>query len=452
MDEFLTAAAKASVAGDHTTAKQLFAVLFRPMSDGDLSLGEEEMVSEVLTVDVEVCASRYALAVYMTTPVQERAAASWQVHERTSSLTLAEISLRSMEEASSGPLPDQGAFLPLWIQYLEQKARPGSAWQGPPERMLREAVSRGEGVAGLERLARAAGTCDAFHAWLSAMKDKADWTGVLRAAEEGSQLKSADDARGTFFDQAALAAVQLGRSDVTQRLEAAWRGAPSLARLLRWLMACDPSPETLRKRAASALADSRGHTPRLQAVLHLAVGDVDLAANILATSTGSEWPRRDHPGAILFPALCRLLGAPRDGTIRAQLVKDIQRPPEEYFDLEVPAEASRGPSAPRLSTPSLAAVLDRAGVRLSPEGRVVAVQALIAAAEARTEAVIKEKDRREHEHAASLVAACVEVDRLDSEAFLRRIDQRASRYPAFRQDLGRALGRSPKRRPRQAWR
>src|SRR5436190_15968914 len=43
--------------------------------------------------------------------------------------------------------------------------------------------------------------------------------------------------RGELLDGAALAAQQLRRSDVVQRLEAAWVGAPSLVRLLRWLVA-----------------------------------------------------------------------------------------------------------------------------------------------------------------------------------------------------------------------
>src|SRR5205823_7319788 len=117
------------------------------------------------------------------------------------------------------------------------------------ERWLREAVFRSNGVDGLGRLARKTKRPHACLAWCEALVDRADWAKALSAYDLSAALVGKSHWRGELLDGAALAAQQLGRSDVSDRLAVAWHAAPTLPRLLRWLVSEDGSPTDLRAKA-----------------------------------------------------------------------------------------------------------------------------------------------------------------------------------------------------------
>jgi hypothetical protein len=81
--------------------------------------------------------------------------------------------------------------------------------------------------------------------------------------------------RGELLDGAALAAQKLGRFDLSRRLEAAWRAAPTMIRirLLRWLAVDGDEHERIRSKATRQIG-----LPRVF------VGDVTGAAAVLAKS------------------------------------------------------------------------------------------------------------------------------------------------------------------------
>jgi hypothetical protein len=60
--------------------------------------------------------------------------------------------------------------------------------------------------------------------------------------------------KGAFLDGAALAAQELGRKDLPARLERAWRQAPSMLRLRRWLGSADEREDAAR----AGLVGARG--------------------------------------------------------------------------------------------------------------------------------------------------------------------------------------------------
>ena len=60
--------------------------------------------------------------------------------------------------------------------------------------------------------------------------------------------------RGELLDGAALAAQELGRSDLSKRLEDAWRAAPTMNRLLRWLATDGDEHHRILSKAARSLA------------------------------------------------------------------------------------------------------------------------------------------------------------------------------------------------------
>jgi hypothetical protein len=106
----------------------------------------------------------------------------------------------------------------------------------------------------------------------------------LRAAVASARLVRHSDWRGRLLDGAALAAQELGRSDLSKRLESAWGAAPTLARVLRWLAAGDARGESLRNRAAKALSACPKAPARQLGLLRVLLDDIPAAAAALASA------------------------------------------------------------------------------------------------------------------------------------------------------------------------
>ena len=157
----------------------------------------------------------------------------------------------------AGPLPELDAFLPRWVAHLERQSPSESEWDDDRDRWLREAVLRLEGVVGLERIARKTRKPEALRAWCEALAGRGEWAEAVRACDDAAKLTHISHWQGEFLDGAALAAQQLGRRDATRRLEAAWRGAPSLVRFIRWLLAGTATASTVIKRARKAIEHCR---------------------------------------------------------------------------------------------------------------------------------------------------------------------------------------------------
>ncbi|MFV1977851.1 MAG: hypothetical protein ACC649_00730, partial [Myxococcota bacterium] len=113
--------------------------------------------------------------------------------------------------------------------------------------------------------------------------------------------------RGEFLDGAALAARELGRRDLPTRLEHAWREAPTMLRLRRWLGSAT-GKGVVRKRAAQALEACPGKAARQLALLHVVLGDPSAAAKLLARAPED---RRDglQPVQLLLMRPSQDLGA-----------------------------------------------------------------------------------------------------------------------------------------------
>jgi hypothetical protein len=451
-DTHLRQGVKAFLAGDFAMARAIFGTLLPPLAAAEIDLGQHELLDEVLTENTDDCVARYAVAVYWTTPLEDRADAVFDALRAVGGMTFLGSPLADMERVATRPLPELAGFLPLWVARIEREAVTGGWWESTREPMLREAVSRAEGVAGLERLARASRKPGALRAWCSALVERGLWSEALRAYEEAAELTPSAPWRGDFLDGAALAAAQLGRADATHRLEAAWLGVPSLARLLRWLVVDEPEAATLKRRATVALEKCPVNASRLMGLLHVVSGDFAPAAALLAQANGIGWSFAEHPGHLLFPTFTWLLGGAPADTLRGELALPLHRPLTMLFglgcgldfeDADMPAT-----SRPALQTPSVVHVLLRSQVveHLSAKDRRLMLDALRTAASARTGAVLHDKRRRAYPHAAMLVACCVEVDALagQEEAAARwaaELRERTRRFPAFQKALCTALGR-----------
>ena len=147
-----------------------------------------------------------------------------------------------------------------------------------------------------------------LQAWCRALMEAGDWKAALAANEEAVEtVIDKAYSEGEFLDGAALAAQELGRKDLPERLALAWRKAPSMLRLRRWLGACG-SNGVLKNRAAAAIEACPGKAHRQKAFLHVVLGDFEATAKLLASAPGFGWLDGEHPGHLLFPILCRLLG------------------------------------------------------------------------------------------------------------------------------------------------
>ena len=231
VSDYLRRGTRAFLAGDHASARAVFEALLVPVARGDISLGQHEMVEEVLNVDMHVTVAQYVASVYTTTPLGGRANAVYSAITDVEGVVSLANPIGDMEGVSAGALPDLGPFMPRWVKRLERVRSVKDDWDTAPERWLREAVFRMEGVEGLERIARKTKRPQACLAWCEALAERGDWPAALRAYDDAARLVRQSHWRGVLLDGAALAAQELGRSDLSKRLEAAWRAGPTTIRL-----------------------------------------------------------------------------------------------------------------------------------------------------------------------------------------------------------------------------
>jgi hypothetical protein len=251
--EHLRRAAKAFLAGDHASARADFEAILPPIASVDIELGQHELVEEVLGVDTRACVAQYVASVYTTTPLRDRADAMVRALERVEGVGTLLSPIKDMEDVSAGALPDLRAFLPLWVKRLQRFRPSKDEWETEYERWLREAVFRADGVGGLERIARKTKRPRACLAWYEALARQGDWTAALKACDAAARMVRQSHWRGELLDGAALAAQELGRPDLSKRLEAAWRADPTMSRLLRWL-AVDGDERAYPNESREALA------------------------------------------------------------------------------------------------------------------------------------------------------------------------------------------------------
>jgi hypothetical protein len=275
--------------------------------------------------------------------------------------------------------------------------------------------------------------------------DEGDWKRALEAYEEAATIVTSPVWRGDFLDGAALAAKRLEHERASAKLEAAWLGAPSLARLLRWLLADDASRALVRKRAKQAIEACPKDAARLRGLLHMLLGERELAARALASAPGLGWSSDDHPGHVAFPSFAWVLGEGKPAHAAATCVDALREAPHSLTDISFEGldllHETR--AVEKLATPTVLDALARAEAnsRVTPSQRNVILDAMRAAARKRVDGVTGEKRRRHYGHAAMLVACCVELDRgAAASAWLAEIRARTSRFPAFREELAGALG------------
>jgi hypothetical protein len=442
VSEYLRLASKAFLAGDHTSARAVFEALLIPISTVDIDLGQHELVDDVLSIDVHTCLAQYVTSVYTTTPLPERAGAVFKAIEHVKPIGTVLNPIGEMEGVSAGALPDLGAFLPQWVKHLARRRPPKDEWESDDERWLREAVLRFEGVSGLERLSRKTKRPQTCLAWCEALVDRGDWAGALQAYDASAVLVGQSHWRGELLDGAALAAQQLNRSDVAQRLATAWYAAPTLARLLRWLVTEDRRPTALRTKAKKIVTRCPKTAGRQLGLLCLLAGDISAAADLLSQAPGLGWSNDEHPGHVLFPSFALLLVQRTLRSVPDALLADLDSTCRDPLEVLSNDDVER---RPKLSTPSIATLIaDVSSTFAFGEADLRSiVDSMLVAAERRVEGILGHSRRRQYGHAAMLVASCVALAPAGSDkdlsAWMMGLRQTYSRRHTFREELRRAM-------------
>ena len=433
VDAYLRDGSNAFLAKNYGAAFRTFRALLIPVGNADVDLGQREMLDEVLGVDPATCAAQYVASMYMTATPNSRGEAVLSAIDEVRGIGHFWAPLRELERVTTEPLPDFDDFLVQWKALVEQRVQKDRRddWDSDEDRWLREVVQRTQGPEGLAEVARASKRADDLRAWCRALIEAGDWQGALAAYDEAAELVSNTEyARGDFLDGAALAAQELKRQDLPARLERAWRPAPSMVRLRRWLGSSN-TRQVLLERVSDALAVVPKPAQRQRALLHVLGGDFTDAAKLLGSAKGLGWSGGDHPGHLLFPLFVSLLGG-------AELPGEPVRDYDELMPLSDGDE-------PRLATPEVADLIRLAGIRAptEPATRAAVIESMRAAAGKRIASATENKRRRHYAHAASLALACAQVDgSTTGSKWLDSIRDEYRRYPVLRRELSGASGRT----------
>lgn len=428
VDAYLRQATHAFLAKDYRAAFRIFRELLIPLGVCDFHVGQDETLDEVLTVDPHSCASQYVVSMYMTSTTRVRAQAVRSAIEEMDGVGFFWQPLREMERTAVEALPDFDDFIVRWKELIEASVKDAvhCSWDSTEDRWLREAVQRTNGPDGLAKLARASKQTGDLRAWCRSLVEAKDWKGALNAYEESARLVSDDSlVLGDFLDGAALAEQQIGSEQLPTRLEQAWRMAPSMPRLRRWL-GCSAVKQELLKRVSQALVQVPKQAHRQQALLFVLGNDVLAAARLLASANGLGWSIDDHPGHLLFPLFLSLIGN-----------LDVPHQPELDFEVRF---LDTDPKGPQLETPSVADLIRLAGIQApeDPETLGALINSMRTAAYKRIAGVTQHKRRRHYEHAASLALACAKIDRsTDTAAWFDGIRKEFRRFPALQRAFDR---------------
>ncbi len=427
VDQCLGEGTQAFLARDYSAAARIFRVLLVPLGNADIYLGEEETIDDVLGVDVYECARQHMVAAYMMSSAQDRPRAVLAAMEELDGLAGLWAPIRALEETKVEELPGFGDFLTQWHSLIE--ARFSNTGNARKERnWLREAVLRVSGIEGLGELAQRDRDSEDLEAWCRGLAESGDWQGARTAFEKAVELsEDCCYTRAEFMDGVALAAQELGTPDLDTVLEQAWRIAPNLTRLRRWL-GCGGTRKLLLERTASALEAVPTEASRQRAFLHALRGEWEEVAELLAMADGLGWSGEDHPGYLVFPIFVGLL---RSASIEVSLPLSIHDMGNLW-----------GGELPQLSTPTIDDLIGLAGVNKEqpPKLRLRLVGAMRVAAEKRLQGVTKKKRRRVYAHAASIAVLCAETDSsVEGWGWLDELMDSYRRYPALMRAFDAAL-------------
>lgn len=462
MDSLFDRAGLALLEGDLELAAEAYRRLFRAFE-----IDEEEPAFpgasesyDLLESDLTEAQARYARAVYETAPSGGRPSALLAEVRRTEHLIDWKVGLlRAMEDAREGALPDFEGFLAGWIDALEGATEETDSlfdWESSRRTLLREAVRRQGGAAGLAGLARRSGDPKAFLEWSEMAAREGDLAQAVEALGEGLDGVSKPRPRAGLADRLATLAGATAQWELalsTRRL--AWRLEPTrrrlrdLAQVALDLFGGDEELERLMRAELRALqeGDYRAGSD-CAGLLEVLAGELDVAERRLAAAPSVGWSSHDHPGNAVFPVLL-VAGAglhqPPEGTVLAELWSHLDGSHREWWhslkdqeEREALAAIGMTSVAPPELSDLVSALLLR---RVAGDGqRRAFLETCRSVALGRVRHIVSNKFRKAYDRAASATVACAEGFALagwpdEGRLLVEGLRQEFPRHSAFKRPL-----------------
>ena len=182
VDHYLRQGVHAFLAKDYAGAFAIFRALLLPLGNGEVDLGQHEMLDEVLGVDLADCAAQYVVAIYMTSAPAKRAEAVLAAIVDARAEGHFWTPIHEMERVAVEPLPGLSDFLTQWRTLAVARASKERKdhWEDDADRWLSEVTHRLEGTEGLARLARKTKRPHDLRAWCTVLLTPG--TGPARSA------------------------------------------------------------------------------------------------------------------------------------------------------------------------------------------------------------------------------------------------------------------------------
>jgi hypothetical protein len=173
VDEHLRRGEAAFLCRSYAAAHRIFGALLPPIGDGNVYLGQDELVEEVLGSDTNACAAQYVVCAYMLSPEEERAETVRAAIAEVRGIGSFWAPIHEMERVALEPLPGLESFLKQWRDLIERSPAAARAhdWDTENDRWLREVAQRLEGSEGLAKVARATRRAADLRAWCKSLVD-----------------------------------------------------------------------------------------------------------------------------------------------------------------------------------------------------------------------------------------------------------------------------------------
>lgn len=451
MDALFAGAQDAFLSGDLALAREAYGRLLASlqMDTGEAAFSGAWLPEAMLETEVWEAEARYLRAVYETTSPPERArvlAEEWATLWVGSSGP----SLTAVRESREHDVPDIEVFLPAWIAQLHALDGERSVVRS----LLVEAVEAHGGVDGLAALARdyAPIRPEYYLAWIDALRRDDRRLDAAGAAWEALEALDPYGEKQALIAERRTALVD-DPAEVLDACRAAWRAAPSQARLLALHQAARVTDQVESAMSAEidALAAGRVNA-QLQAVLLLLARRAEAAIALLDVPTVPGSGR--GPGRVLIPYLLAAgcAGPTRSGwksTRLATLLGGLDTPDTwdwTSFDRQHHESMAGEPR------PLSLLLTDQLNTPGDPVLRTRSLEAALRAIGRTVEAIVSVKDRRQYASVALLIACAAEAITLNGnpEGGTSLVAQWRDHYPrhvAFRRELELAVEKTRLVRP-----
>jgi len=457
VDRLLARAHRAVLAGRATVARRCYESMLTGLAELEVSGGHVRRAPRQAPLTF---AGDYLVSVYESESSEQRVGAMFEAIVGLSVLGPLTRPLELLLAAAVRPLADFEAFARAWARMLEElaegdRARRSDDWR-PSDALLAEALEHVHSLDGVARMARRSNDLSHYRTWISRLAHQEKWELALDVVieHEGALVQPTD--RAIMLDAGLTLARQTGdQKRMTELAERAMLAAPTIRRMVRWLLADQPDRATILARSLRVVEICPDTTPRMRALLAAVQGAFHEVALLLEDS-GDGWDDEEHPGRVAFPVLLiAFYGGPKGTPIASKLCAPLFGVKAKHPDADIDRWDGRD-SLPeilgKVDVPSpgssILDALHEVQSKSDPAQDLGGIPWLLRDAASRRGArVLATKERQFYEHAALLIVAAAEAtfragNRAMARAYLGEMAQAATRQSTFRSALTKTLGKS----------